>query len=91
MIWGLSYDERRAREEEWALRFAFFPVRLSDGRWIWWEPYYSRISSKCWRGGPGLAMRRYVQRVVEVPRVADTPPPPSGRSGVPVKMALRPD
>jgi len=36
MIWGKTNTQRLAiyEKHKW---FAWYPVKLNDGRWIWWE------------------------------------------------------
>jgi|LULE01.1.fsa_nt_gb hypothetical protein len=82
MIWGRTTAERRAAAEEWTTRFAWFPVRLWDGRWIWWTAYLVRWSQTPPEGGPGIFLHSCLQRVLEVPPQFDrhnSPPPPNSR------------
>ncbi len=44
MIWGRTKEEQWMIREKWkqnhekeTLWFAWRPVRLKDGRWVWWQ------------------------------------------------------
>ncbi len=79
MIWGKTTEEKRAAEREWRPAFAYLPTELSDGRWIWWRPYFVRFSKVPPEGGPGCYLRDQLQRVQAVPESKDPdrlPPPP---------------
>lgn len=43
MIWGKTYDQKRAERWSWQPYFALWPVQLEDGRWAWFE----RLEVKC--------------------------------------------
>lgn len=45
---------KRQSREEWHWRFAWFPVRVSETRLVWWEFYYCRllcVAEGNWTGG----------------------------------------
>lgn len=42
MRWGETHDEYRERMTTWRVRFAWWPVRLDDGRWVWLEQFKRR-------------------------------------------------
>lgn len=42
MIFGKTDDERERAWSRWRRAFAFLPVRLGDGRWLWLESYLYR-------------------------------------------------
>ncbi|KKL95033.1 hypothetical protein LCGC14_1858700 [marine sediment metagenome] len=51
MIWGLTHNKRRlknALKDLWW--FAWYPVRLANGQWIWLETVMRRVCC-CWGGG----------------------------------------
>ena len=37
MIWGETDEQRHARRYTWHRWFAWRPVRVNDGRWVWRE------------------------------------------------------
>lgn len=41
MIWG-TRKEDRIPDHDWRTRFAWVPVRLEDGRWLWWDYYHCK-------------------------------------------------
>ena len=46
MIWGKTYKEKRERIASVKNWFAWYPIRLADGRWCWWErTYYTSWTS----------------------------------------------
>ncbi len=34
MIFGKTYTQRKRSSGFW---FAWYPVKLKDGRWVWWQ------------------------------------------------------
>jgi len=74
--------EKSMRLETWRAVFAYLPVRLCDGRWVWWETYYLRYSNQTPGNGPGIYTQRLWQRALKVPTLFDhskCPPPPPPR------------
>lgn len=43
MIWGMTNSEKYTTIYSVGQRFAWYPVRLTDGQWVWWE--YVRVHS----------------------------------------------
>lgn len=79
MILGETKTQKRDRLSAWVEAFAYLPTKLSDGRFIWWETYFVRYSGRSFDNGPGVFMRRFWQRVKDVPEAFDfenNPPPP---------------
>ena len=37
MIWGKTTSEKIAEIYSVSKWFAWYPIQLKDGRWIWWE------------------------------------------------------
>ena len=37
MIWGKTTSEKLTTVYSVSQRFAWFPVQLTDGQWVWWE------------------------------------------------------
>lgn len=81
MIFGPSIEERRERNETWTRRFAWFPMKMYDGRFIWLEHYLVRVSKSDPYGGPGVKLRTTTQRFRDVP----TPIDQSWRDNPPAK------
>lgn len=71
MIFGPSIVERRKRRETWTRRFAWVPVELFDGRMIWLEHYYARVSKADPFDGPGVRPFEVTQRFREIPTPVD--------------------
>lgn len=44
MIWGKTTEEQLKvyHKHKW---FAWYPVTLDDGRWVWWEWIWERLES----------------------------------------------
>lgn len=40
---GETYEQRKARLREWHSPFAWVPVQMDDGRWVWFERYRRRL------------------------------------------------
>lgn len=81
MIWGKTKHQRQADLESWRRRFAYVPVCLWDGRWIWWGWYFERVSQSSPSHSNGVFMRPLVQRflVVPVPEGCPRGRPPRSR------------
>lgn len=79
MIIGKTHHERHIAAEIWTRKFAFLPVQLADGRWIWRETYWQRHSNSDPTGGPGVSLFPWTQRVAEIPPKRDYGPPPAKR------------
>lgn len=79
MIFGKSNEEKRRDEETWSRRFAVLPVTLFDGRILWWQTYFVRVSKADPYGGPGAFLHHVVQRFAQPPEPCqdwrDRPPP----------------
>lgn len=71
MIFGKTTATKREAREEWTQRFAFVPVRLWDGRLIWWETYFARVSCGCPYDGPGAFLGPVTQRLLKIPKEGD--------------------
>lgn len=67
MKFGTTDRQRREQEERWKPAFAWLPVKLWDGSWIWWEPYFVRTSNQHPEGGPRRMLHAVRQRVLVVP------------------------
>lgn len=40
MRWrGETLEQMERRLTRWHRRFAYVPVQMHDGTWVWWEPY----------------------------------------------------
>lgn len=44
MIWGKLLKEKVERVYSCGKWFAWYPIRLKDGRWAWWEYVWRHIS-----------------------------------------------
>lgn len=51
MIFGLSYKSKETQQQDDVIlkiagiqEFAWFPKKLDDGRWIWWQDYWKFYS-----------------------------------------------
>lgn len=55
MIWGKTIEKQlwMYRRHKW---FAWYPVKLNDGRWVWWEIIWQQ--KECHRGGDGWNRER---------------------------------
>lgn len=45
MKWGKTYAQRHdalMKKREGHIRFAWWPLRLFTGRWVWWEPVWAK-------------------------------------------------
>jgi len=67
MIVGRSVEDRLAHRRAWKRRFAWVPVRLFDGRWLWWRRYWVRTSTAHPYDPHAAFLRAEVQRVAERP------------------------
>jgi len=63
MIFGKTHEERLAAQDAWVIRFAYVPVRLHDGRWLWRQSFRRRFSSSDPAGRAGRSLGRRVQRM----------------------------
>lgn len=89
MIWGRTNAEVAAERDEWKPAFAWVPVRLWDGRWLWWEPYVWR-DGQLVPGTLGVLMFEVTMRFRSLDeieklneelecRISNRPPPPKRR------------
>lgn len=45
MRWGRTYAERNdalMEKRKGYIRFAWWPLQLFAGKWVWWEPVWTR-------------------------------------------------
>lgn len=75
MQFGLTHHQKKEREEAWKPRFAWVPVRLHDGSWLWLEPYFVRFS-KSDPTGFGCSEGAYFQRFKVIPKKRERHAPP---------------
>ena len=76
MIFGKK-DEEATDVGQWHWRFAYLPVPIYDGRWIWWEKYLYRFSCGHPDNGLGVYLSPQPQRRLDMPPPrTETPPPP---------------
>lgn len=61
MLLGSTHDETTKREAQWRRRYAYFPVRLLDGRLCWLQHYFVRVSTE----HPKDTSRVFVQPIVQ--------------------------
>ena len=61
--------------DRWSQRFAYLPAQMSDGRWIWWQTYFTRTSRHPINGGPGILIRPAIQKVARIPEPKSIPLP----------------
>ena len=78
MIFGKTRQQQQEARETWTQAFAYCPVELWDGRWVFWQPYWTRFSKTPPGGGPGILMQPVTQNVHEPPedRPPSSPRPP---------------
>lgn len=70
MIVGETRAARFTRLMVWRRRFAYLPVRLCDGCWLWWDWYFERRHTADPFGGRWHGTYRR-QRVWRVPMPGD--------------------
>lgn len=64
MRWGKGIVEKKL-EPTHQLWFAWYPIRLYEGRWLWWEwtirgpGYFTRYSYECFFDGKRPDCTRY--------------------------------
>ena len=72
----LAQEERAMPDpDRWSRRFAYLPAQMSDGRWIWWQTYFTRTSRQPINGGPGILIRPTIQKVARIPEPRSIPLP----------------
>ena len=55
MRWkGETYEQEQARLREWHSPFAWIPVQMDDGKWVWLERYKRRLIKE--KRGYGLSI-----------------------------------
>lgn len=77
MIFGIKHEDL-PNPEDWTRRYAYLPVRLYDGRWIWREYYWHRCCTTP-PDSPGVWFHPVHQRFLDVPPKRDYGPPPRPR------------
>lgn len=50
---GKDTDHLKVYTTDWRKTFAYFPVKLSNNKWIWWKSFYIRKSIILSAGGIG--------------------------------------
>lgn len=77
MIFGKTKQQQQEARETWRQAFAYCPVELWDGRWVFWQPYWTRFS-KTPPDGFGVFMQPVTQNFLELPEQLrpTTPKPP---------------
>lgn len=69
MKWkGETEDQRWDRLLEWRYGFAWVPLKMDDGTWVWFESYEKREVQMCapnhYRGGTYTARRVLRERMI---------------------------
>lgn len=78
MRWrGETEQQRRRRVSEWHRRFAWVPVQMEDGTWVWLEDYEAQWQHGC--GGTPSTCRRLPSEAPAAPETIDEHPPLPGR------------
>ena len=59
MIWGKTTKEKLTQYYSVGKWFAWRPVQLEDGRWVWWEYVWCHSWRKKYNGDAGYRYERY--------------------------------
>lgn len=59
MIWGRTTTEKFTKIYSVGKKFAWLPVQLKDGRWIWWEYVWKHSWTTAYWGDNGYHYERY--------------------------------